>query len=369
MALGEAVRGPVLAGRGAARRALFLVLVCTLAAAVTPAQEPADLPPRSDEPAAGGEAVEAHFSAEAVIAARLEKLEARLESLEDKLDRIDELLRLLFASKLRRVELLARNDELGRAIPAVEERYSIRNIAEALTEDDIERLAGLRKKLAGAAAAAGVADFAADPDVVAVLAAMAQRRDFLARHGRTFLTGVAGRDKEALGKLVLALLERNERDSPGAKEVALWAAPRAEGATLPARLSSLARELDEGEGRLYALAQAAAASHGDTDAAERLTRAVEEGEVSGAFAHGLAGELASAGSKAAFRIYLELVRDERYAFAASQAFNRIQGFDRRVGWREVRENRDGLYEEFKAWLERTYDRLHYEAALRRFTVE
>lgn len=306
----------------------------------------------------------------------MDRIEARLDSLERKLDRLDGLLRMLFASRLRRVELLREDEELGLAIPAVEERYSMRNIAEALTEDDIEKLAGLRKTLARAAARAGAGRFASDPDAVAVLAAMAGRGDFLARHGRTFLAGVVGREREALGKLVLALLER---DSPGAQEAALWAAPRAggtagaegapQGVLFGERLSAFAREVDEGDARLYALAQAAAAAHGDTDAAVRLALAVREGRVAGALALQLAGELTAAGSKAAFGIYLELLRDERYAFAASQAFNRIRGFGRRVGAREVHENRDGLYEEFRTWLERNRERLRYDEAVRRFSVE
>lgn len=306
------------------------------------------------------------------VIARLDRIESRLDSLEDKLDRLDELLRLLFASRLRRVELLARNESLGRAIVALEERYSIRNIAEALTEDDIEKLVTLRRSLAGAAARVGARKFASDPDAVTVLAAMAGRRDFLVPHGRTFLTGLAGRDMEALAVLVLALLERrepDEPDSPGAKEAALWAAPRARGALLGTRLSEFAGEADEGKPRLYALAQAAAAAHGDGDAAKRLTRAVREGTVAGAFAHQLAGELAAAGSTAAFAIYLELLRDERYAFAAGQAFNRINGFERRIGWREVREKREEVYEEFKTWLEQNREKLRYDEAKRRFTVE
>jgi hypothetical protein len=302
----------------------------------------------------------------------LDRIEARLDSLERKLDRLDGLLRMLFASRLRRAELLRENEELGLAIPAVEERYSVRNIAEALTDDDIEKLAGLRKTLARAAARAGVGNFASDPDVAAVLAGMAGREDFLARHGRTFLAGVVGREREALGKLVSALLER---DSAGAKEAALWAAPRAggttggEGVTLGGRLSALARQVDGRDARIHALAQAAAAAHGDTDAAARLRLAVREGRVAGALSLQLAGELGSAGSKAAFGVYLELLRDERYAFAASQAFNGIRGFHRRVAAREVSERREGLYEELCGWLERNRDKLRYDPGARRFSVE
>ena len=341
---------------------VVVVLGCALAALLCglPASaqddEPIDLPPAFED---------AEVSREE-IAARLSGLESRLDTLEEKIDRLDELLRLLFASKLRRVELLRGNEELGRAIPAVEERYSIRNVAEALTEEDPEKLASLRRSLAGASARAGAAEFASDADVAEVLAAMAQRGDFLARHGRTFLAGLAGRDKEALGKLVLALLER---DAAGAREAALWGASRAAGDPLAGRLSEFAREADQGNRRIYALAQAAAAAHGDGEAAERLTVAVREGSVDGAFANQLAGELAGAGSRAAFHVYLELLRDERYAFAASQAFNRIRGFDRRIGAREARENREGLHEEVRAWLERNREKLRYEAETRRFTVE
>jgi hypothetical protein len=350
--MGEAVSGIV------SHLAPGCVLAALLCGAPASAQddEPVDFPPVLQDAEVSGEE----------IAARLAGLESRLDALEEKIDRLDELLRLLFASKLRRVELLRENEELGRAIPAVEERYSVRNVAEALTEEDAEKLVSLRRSLAGASARAGAAAFAADPDVIDVLAAMAERGDFLTRHGRTFLAGITGRDKEALGALVLSLLER---DSPGAWEAALWGAPRATGAPLARRLSEFAREADEENRRIHALAQAAAAAHGDGDATERLTVAITEGSVDGAFANQLAGELAAAGSGAAFDVYLELLGNERFAFAASQAFNRIRGFDRRIAPREARENGEALHEEISAWLERNREKLRYEAATRRFTVE
>lgn len=339
--MGEAVRPPLLA-----------TLALAAAAARAEPEPPSPALPEADPLAE--------------IAARLERSEERLAGLESKLDRLEELLRTIYGNRIRRAEALAADAALASAVAAVEARYDLAGIGEALTADGTAGLAECVKRLARVASARGPAEFAADRDVQRLLAAVAGRADFTSEHAHGLLWSVSCGDAAALGTLVDALLSS---DSPLSREVALWGAIR-----LPrskdwmARLGALARSNREGDSRLRALALAAAAAQLDPLASKELAGLVRSRALAGAFVFRLAGELRAAGASAAFRVYLELLGDEQYAFAAAQAFSRIEGFDRRLSWREAREEREKVYEEFRAWLDRNEPALRFDAARGRFVA-
>jgi hypothetical protein len=305
----------------------------------------------------------------------------KIELVDEKLDRLEALLRSVHGERLRRIERIAAEPELAGAIARIEERYALRSVGEALVSDEPARLLKLQLNLARAAAERGELEFARDPDVVRLVAAMAERREYVTAHGRTAIASILRRDPEAAGVLVGALLEfggeepgaplgpRAGRTDTGAHEVALWAALRAKGRGLGGRLSDYARGVGEESPRLAALANAAAAAHGDELASERLAGLVRSGAVKGLFANQLAMRLHAAGSKVAFRIHLELVLDKDFAYTAAQTFGRIGGFGRRVLRAEVLENPKKLQDELKGWLERNWSKLRHEPARRRFTVE
>jgi len=338
--------------------------------------------------------------------ARLEEcvkgLQSQLDRVESKLDRLDATLRRLYGDRLARLEALAADEALAAAVKSVEARYGIAGVADAITSDDLDGLVGLHRKLASAAAEHGRAEFARDPDIHRILAAMAARREYLQQNGRRLILAIAGQDAGAAGSLVAGLLDSK---SAAAHEAALWAAPRAEGERLAARLSEYAARIGPDDIRLDALAQAAATAHGDARAAGRLaelaatlvrsalpaTSASAAGEPSSGGAPGrrgregtpyaaagkpgarfcqeIAAELAAAGSPIAFSVYAELLRDESYAFAAAQAFARINGFQRRIGWSEVKEKREEVYKDFRAWLGLNGPRLRYDRQRMMFYVE
>jgi hypothetical protein len=215
------------------------------------------------------------------------------------------------------------------------------------------------------------------------------------------VVSVAGGEPRAVGELVGWLLEFPSR---GAREAALWAAPFARGGrteraggaaralverlletppdgaplaetdgtggvedeALAGRLSRFAARfpVDEDDGdsdaRLALLAHAAAAAHGDARAEDAMADLVRSGEVDGAFALRVAANLRAAKSVVAFRVHLELVLDEKYAYAAAQAFSSVDGFGRTIGWREVKDKRDGLHDELADWLRRNRARLRFD---------
>ena len=298
------------------------------------------------------------------IADRLDRLEAHLARLEASVERLEGLFRDVFGERLRRAEAVAADPALAAAVTAVETRYAVRGTIDALISEETEKLSALHRSLSRAAARSPRA-FAADPDVTTVLAAMAARADFLSGCVGTFVTALAGTDLEAARVMALALLER---PADGAQEAALWAAIRARDPALRPRLAAFAAGVDPGRGQLAALAAAAAAASGDAASADRLVAVARSETLPRGFVYQLATELRNAGDRTAFLIFLELLADEQYAFAAAQAFGRIDGFDRRVGWREVKEGRDALRDEFKAWLDRSWAGLRYDAQRARFTV-
>jgi hypothetical protein len=220
----------------------------------------------------------------------------KIELVDEKLDRLEALLRSVHGERLRRIERIAAEPELAGAIARIEERYALRSVGEALVSDEPARLLKLQLNLARAAAERGELEFARDPDVVRLVAAMAERREYVTAHGRTAIASILRRDPEAAGVLVGALLEfggeepgaplgpRAGRTDTGAHEVALWAALRAKGRGLGGRLSDYARGVGEESPRLAALANAAAAAHGDELASERLAGLVRSGAVKGLFA-------------------------------------------------------------------------------------
>ena len=309
------------------------------------------------------------------------RIHEKLELVGEKLDRLEQLLRSVHGERLRRIERIAAEPELAGAIARIEERYGLRAVGEALAADEPARLVKLQWDLARAATERGELEFARDPDVVRLIAAMAERREYVTAHGRTAVASILRRDPEAAAVLVGALLEfrgeepgaplgpRVGRTHTAVHEVALWAALRAKGRGLGGRLSDYARGVGEESPRLAALANAAAAAHGDEGAAARLAELVRSGAVKGLFANQLATRLHAAGCKVAFRIHLELVLDRDYAYTAAQTFGRIGGFGRRVLRTEVLKDPRKLHEELKAWLERNWSKLRHEPARRRFTVE
>jgi hypothetical protein len=317
------------------------------------------------------------------------RVREKIELVDEKLDRLEALLRSIHGERLRRIERIAAEPELAGAITRIEERYALRSVGEALVADDPARLVKLQWDLARAATERGELEFARDPDVVRLVAAMAERREYVTAHGRTAVASILRRDPEAAGVLVGALLEfrgeetsassveppgapdgpRAGRADTGAHEVALWAALRAKGRGLGGRLSDYARAVGKEKPRLAALANAAAAAHGDELASARLAELVRSGAVKGLFANQLAMRLHAAGCKVAFRVHLELVLDRDYAYTAAQTFGRIGGFGRRVLRAEVLGDPKELHDELKAWLERNWSKLRHDPARRRFTVE
>lgn len=290
--------------------------------------------------------------------------EQTLLRLEAKLDRLEALLRLIYGLRIRRAEAIAADPRLASAIAAVEERYGLYGVGEALTADGTAALAELVKRLAQVASARGPATFAADRDVQTLLEAVASRPDFASEHAHNIVWPVSCGDVQALRTLIEVLLASG---SPCAREAALWAALRLPRLADPlgARLAELAKVESP---QLRALALAAAAVQGNAEALRALEELLRGRELPGAWTFRLAGELRSAGTPLAFKVYLGLLLDEQYSFAAAQAFLRIDGFDRRIGWRESREERDKLYKEFSDWLERNWRALRFDAEKGRFTV-
>lgn len=334
-----------------ASAAVFVALAC---AAVARAQGEA-IPPPPDAAAAAAD-----------LAARLGELEVHLARLEQKIDRLEELLHRIYGEKIRRAEMLAADPAAAAAIRAVESRYRVRGITDALISDDPEKLVALHRALSRAASGGDVRAFARDPDVAALLAAMAGRPEFLAESGGTLVVALTGRDLEATRDLSMALLARPEQ---GAQEAALWAAVRARAPEAAPRLVAFARAVDPASATLGTLAAAAAAAAGDSSSVARLLSFVRSDQIARAFVYRLANELAAAGSPVAFRLYVELLDDRQYVFAAAQAFSRIQGFERPVvGWREAKEDRDKLRGEFSAWLDAHWARLAWDEARSEFTI-
>jgi hypothetical protein len=299
------------------------------------------------------------------LAARLDRLERQVALLDGKLDRLETLLRSIYAERIRRADAVNADPALTAAIRSVEERYHVRGALDGLIADDPDGLAALHTRLAKAAAAAGVKAFARDPEVATLLAAMASCAEYLAKDAPGFVVSITGRDLDATRSLALNLLDRPH---PGPHEAALWAAVKAAGPELLPTLRAYAASVDVTDSRRAALAYAAAAASGDASAAQRLVDVVAGGALPGAFTYQLANELRAAGRTIAFRVYAELLLDEQYAFAAAQAFARIDGFSRRVGWREVKDERRKLYEEFRAWLDGHWSSLVYDAKQALFVV-
>jgi hypothetical protein len=342
-------------------RAAALVLAALVTSPLVAHAQATDLPPPAVEFAEEPDRAEEN----AKLRARLQALEGRLDRLEKKLDGLETLLRMIYAERIRRIERIAADEGLAAAVRDVEERYGIRGVVDALASDDPERLTALQRSLSKAAAATGPAAFVRDRSAVAVLVAMAGRTDFLAKNVRTFVSSIAGRDGGAARSLALALLASPQQ---GAHEAALWASIRLASPELSQTVSGYAASLDVANPRLSGLANAAASAGGDAQATERLARMVGAGTLPGAYAYQLANELRAAGKKVAFRVYLELLMDEQYAFAAAQAFSRIEGFERRVSWREVKGERAKLRAEFRTWLDGHWSSITYDKMRGRFKL-
>jgi hypothetical protein len=343
-----------------ARGVLLAPLVAVLGFSAAPAQEeetpPPPVPP-VEEPVVP--------LTDPKVLERLDGLERRLERLDRKIDELTMLLTTVYGERIRRAEALAADRELAAAIRAVESRYRITGALDAFVSDDPEALEALHGRLARASAGDPRA-FASDHDVVVLLAAMASRPACLARLSSTFVTALSGRDADATRALGMALLARGE---PGAQEAALWALLRAGHRSLGPRLAAHAGAVDPARPKLAALAAAAATASGDTPSLGRLNAFVRGAQLPPAFVYRLANELRSAGSRAAFRLYAELLAEERYAFAAAQAFARIDGFTRRVGWREVKDGRERLRAEFSSWLDANWSSLVYDRPRARFVLK
>jgi hypothetical protein len=358
-----------------ARPRLAGSVLALLASAISAAEEP---PPGGGRGAGPGPGAER------------DEVIRRLDRVERKLDRLEELLRIIYGDRLRRAEAIAADEGLASAIDRVEERYGLSGVAAALTSEGIRELVDLRNRLARAAAERGQRLFARDPDVHRVVAALAARPEFMEKNARRLVVSISGGDPGAAAHLVAGLLPsppdaRGEDGEPGAEaarreggdassanpgvvEAALFGSFRAEGPELVRRLSEFARSVPAEEARVHLLAQAAAARAGDEGASKRLVEALRGAKAHSALAQQIAGELEAAGSDLCFVVYLELLRDERYAFAAARAFERIEGFDRRVDWREVRERAEELHDEYGDWLERNRERLSYVPQRRRFKL-
>ena len=342
-------------------RAAALILAALVAPTLASHAEGTDLPPPGvtlvEQPERADEAAE--------LRAQLDKLEGRLDRLERKLDGLESLLRMIYAERIRRIEKIAADENLAAAVKELEERYGLRGVVDDLASEDPERLNALQRSLSKAAAATGARAFVRDRAVVAVLAAMAERPDFMAKGARTFVSSIAGRDADASRELALALLASPPQ---GAHEAALWAAIRLASRELAPTVSGYARSLDVTNARLAGLAFAAASASGDAQAVERLSALVRGGTLPGPFAYQLANELRAVGAKAAFRVYLVLLLDEQYAFAAAQAFSRIEGFERRVSWREVKGDRRKLHDEFRTWLDGHWSSIEYDTQRGKFRL-
>ncbi len=361
-----------LASAVAATAALAFTLLAASARAQEGPPPDDDLPPVTEVPLDDNAQPDTEPPGPAEVAERLGRLESRLERLEGKLDRLEALLRKVHGERLRRAEMLAADPALADAVRRLEERHGIAHADEYLIADETERVMALAKRLARTSVERGSLTFCSDPDVARVVGAIAGRSDYMAEGGHRLVVSVAGGEPEAVGALVEALLDLG---STHAREAALWAAPFAKikiketvgGEGLSGRLSRLAADRDADDARLALLAYAAAASHGDRAAEDALAEIVRSRAVDGAFALRVATNLRAARSAVAFRVYLELVRDEKYAYAAAQAFSAVGGFGRTIGWREVREGRDGLYDELADWLRRNRARLRSDRG--RFSLE
>ncbi|MHC5059289.1 MAG: hypothetical protein ACYTKD_31940, partial [Planctomycetota bacterium] len=292
------------------------------------------------------------------IAERLDRLESRLERLEEKLDGLEALLRTVHGERLRRAEMLASDPALADAVRNLAERYGVARADEYLIADESARVGALAKKLARTSAERGPLEFCSDPDVAQVVGAIAGRRDYMAESGHRLVVSIAGREGGAAGALVVHLLDL---PSPDAHEAAMWGAPFAERDGLGERLSRFAADLEADangdDARLALLARAAAAAHGDRAAEDAMAKLVRSGAVDGAVVLRVASNLRTAGSVVALRAYLELVLDEKYSYAAAQAFSSIDGFGRVIGWREVKDGRPGLRDELADWLRRNRSKL------------
>lgn len=303
---------------------------------------------------------------------RLDGLESRLERLDEKLDRLEALLRAVHGERLRRVEALSADPAFAAAARGLAERHGIANVEEYLLAEDPARTALLVKRLARVSAERGAFKFCSDPDVARVAGAVAARRDYMAAGGQRLVVSIAGGNAEAVAALVTALIDL---PSAAAREAALWAAPFARDAESTAgnglgrRLSHFAAELDDVEenARLALVARAAAASHGDSAAEDALAELVRSRVLDGALVLRVAANLRAAGSVAALRVYVELVLDEKYAYAAAQAVSAVDGFGRVIGWREVKEGRRALRDELDDWLRRNRARIRHTRG--RFRLE
>jgi len=364
------------AGRAVSPSSLlrFAIVAATLALALHATRAPAqegpdpddDAPSATDIPPVGGPFVadyappaEGPASAAGVerVAERLEAVESRLTRLEEKLDRLEALLRAVHGERLRRAEVLAADPALAEAIRNLAERHGIARADEYLVADAPARVAALAKKLARASSERGPMEFCSDLDVIRVVGAVAGRRDYMAEGGHRLVVSVAARDARAAGALVAGLLDL---PMPHAHEAALWGAPFAGGEATAERLSRFAGGVDADDTRLALLAFAAAACHDSRAAEDAMAEIVRSGAVDGAFVIRVAANLRAAGKVVALRAYAELVLDEKYAYAAAQAFSSVEGFGRVIGWREVKDNRPGLRDELADWFRRNRSRLRVE---------
>jgi hypothetical protein len=194
---------------------------------------------------------------------------------------------------------------------------------------------------------------------------MAARRDYLTKNATRIVAGLTARDDEATRTIVRGLLEQAE---PAAHEAALWAAIGVGGPELLPTVSAYAASVAPDQLRLAALALSAAAASGDAPSERRLLDVVRKEELPRSYVYELANSLRSAGKSVAFRVYAELLLDEKYAFAAAQAFSGIEGFTRRVDWREVKEERTKLYDEFRTWLDEHGSGLAFDEMHSRFKM-
>ena len=80
--------------------------------------------------------------------------------------------------------------------------YGIAGADEYLVSDEPGRVGALAKRLARASAERGALEFCSDPDVARVVAAVAERRDYMAEGGHRLVVSVAGGEPRAVGGLV-----------------------------------------------------------------------------------------------------------------------------------------------------------------------
>ena len=356
--------------------AFTLAFALTLAAIPARAEDiPRDddaIPFDGDAPLVGDAPLDDTANVDAVID-RLDRLESRLKRLDEKLDRLEALLRAVHGERLRRVEAISADPAFAGAVRGLAERYGIAGADEYLIADDPARISSLVKQLARVSAERGPLEFCSDPDVARVVGAIAGRRDYMAAGGQRLVVSIAGGNAEAAAALVGRLLDL---PSAAAHEAALWASPFARDADAPPgggelarRLSRFAAELEDTEenARLALVARAAAAAHGDRAAEDALAELVRSGAVDGAVVLRVASNLRAAGSVVALRACVELVIDEKYAYAAAQAVSAVDGFGRVIGWREVKDGRRALRDELDDWLRRNRARIRHTRG--RFRLE